>query len=80
MGQTFHEKTYGGCEGPDITCVKSISSDGREFIERKERALTSGIRKALLSGLGRFAENAVRFREIASHALSKVCMCFSYKA
>ncbi|EAW87021.1 transcription elongation factor B (SIII), polypeptide 1 (15kDa, elongin C), isoform CRA_b [Homo sapiens] len=44
------EKTYGGCEGPDAMYVKLISSDGHEFIVKREHALTSGTIKAMLSG------------------------------
>lgn len=47
------EKTYGGCEGPDAMYVKLISSDGHEFIVKREHALTSGTIKAMLSGPGR---------------------------
>lgn len=49
------EKTYGGCEGPDAMYVKLISSDGHEFIVKREHALTSGTIKAMLSGPGEFA-------------------------
>ncbi|XP_062952287.1 elongin-C-like [Cynocephalus volans] len=76
------EKTYGGCEGPDAIYVKLISSDGHEFIVKREHALTSGMIKAMLSGPGQFAENEtneVNFREISSHVLSKVCMYFTYE-
>eukprot|EP00088_Acartia_fossae_P018736 TRINITY_DN20849_c0_g1_i1.p1 TRINITY_DN20849_c0_g1~~TRINITY_DN20849_c0_g1_i1.p1 ORF type:complete len:134 (+),score=23.35 TRINITY_DN20849_c0_g1_i1:50-451(+) len=72
----------GGCEGPDAMYVKLISSDGHEFIVKRENALTSGTIKAMLSGPGQFAENEtneVNFREIPSHVLQKVCMYFSYK-
>ncbi|MGH0124972.1 UNVERIFIED_CONTAM: hypothetical protein FKN15_005523 [Acipenser sinensis] len=44
------EKAYGGCEGPDAMYVKLISSDGHEFIVKREHALTSGTIKAMLSG------------------------------
>lgn len=37
-GVEFHKKTYGGCEGSDVTYVKSISSDGHEFIVKREHA------------------------------------------
>lgn len=60
-------KVYGGCEGPDAMYVKLISSDGHEFIVKREHALTSGTIKAMLSGPGQFAENEaneVNFREI----------------
>lgn len=47
------ERTYGGCEGPDAMYVKLISSDGHEFIVKREHALTSGTIKAMLSGPGK---------------------------
>ena len=46
------EPTYGGCEGPDAMYVKLISSDGHEFIIKRDHALTSGTIKAMLSGPG----------------------------
>uniref|UniRef100_A0A8C9CR81 SKP1 component POZ domain-containing protein n=1 Tax=Peromyscus maniculatus bairdii TaxID=230844 RepID=A0A8C9CR81_PERMB len=46
------EKSYGDCEGPDAMYVKLISSDGHEFIVKREHALTSGTIKAMLSGPG----------------------------
>ncbi|KAM7342754.1 hypothetical protein DOY81_004480 [Sarcophaga bullata] len=76
------DKIYGGCEGPDAMYVKLISSDGHEFIVKREHALTSGTIKAMLSGPGQFAENEaneVHFREIPSHILQKVCIYFTYK-
>lgn len=57
--------------------VKLISSDGHEFIVKREHALTSGTIKAMLTGPDRFAEseiNEVNFRDIPSHVLSKVHM------
>ena len=44
------QKTYGGCEGPDAMYVKLISSDGHEFIVKREHALTSGTIKVDESG------------------------------
>ena len=76
------EKLYGGCEGPDAMYVKLISSDGHEFIVKKEHAFISATIKAMLSGPGEFAENEtneVNLKEIPSHILSRVCMFFSYK-
>ncbi|KAM7295322.1 uncharacterized protein ISCGN_024824 [Ixodes scapularis] len=73
---------YGGCEGPEAMYVKLISSDGHEFIIKRNHALTSGTIKAMLSGPGQFAENEtneVNFREIPSHVLQKVCQYFTYK-
>lgn len=46
------ERAFGGCEGPDAMYVKLISSDGHEFIVKREHALTSGTIKAMLSGPG----------------------------
>ena len=46
------EAAYGGCEGPDAMYVKLISSDGHEFIIKRDHALTSGTIKAMLSGPG----------------------------
>ena len=43
---------YTGCEGPDSMYVKLVSSDGHEFIVKREHALTSGTIKAMLSGPG----------------------------
>ena len=48
------EKVYGGCEGPDAMYVKLVSSDGHEFIVKRDHALTSGTIKAMLSGPGKF--------------------------
>lgn len=48
------EKVYGGCEGPDAMYVKLISSDGHEFIVKRDHALTSGTIKAMLSGPGKY--------------------------
>ncbi|KAK3773811.1 hypothetical protein RRG08_011018 [Elysia crispata] len=76
------EKVYGGIEGQNSQYVKLISSDGHEFIVRREHALTSGTIKAMLSGPGQFSEhenNEINFREIPSHVLQKVCMYFTYK-
>jgi len=46
------EDKFGGCEGPDAMYVKLVSSDGHEFIIKREHALTSGTIKAMLSGPG----------------------------
>jgi transcription elongation factor B subunit 1 len=73
---------FGGIEGPDAMYVKLISSDGHEFIVKREHALTSGTIRAMLSGPGQFSENEtneVNFREIPSHVLEKVCLYFAYK-
>ena len=41
MGESG-SRMYGSCEGPEAMYVKLISSDGHEFIVRREHALTSG--------------------------------------
>ncbi|XP_002167183.1 elongin-C [Hydra vulgaris] len=72
----------GSCEGPESMYVKLISSDGYEFIIKREHALTSGTIKAMLSGPALFEENdtnEVQFREIPSHILEKICTYFAYK-
>jgi transcription elongation factor B subunit 1 len=51
------EKVYGGCEGPDAMYVKLISSDGHEFILKREHAVTSETIKCMLSGPGQSGEN-----------------------
>lgn len=47
------EPQYGSCEGPEAMYVKMISSDGHEFIIKREHALTSGTIKNMLSGPGK---------------------------
>lgn len=76
------EEHCGSCEGPEAMYVKLISSDGYEFIIKREYVLTSGTIKAMLSGPGQFSENEtneINFREIPSHVLQKVCQYFVYK-
>ncbi|GIY00261.1 elongin-C [Caerostris darwini] len=76
------EILYGGCEGPEAMYVKLISSDGHEFIVKRQYVLTSATIRAMLSGPGQFAENEaneINFREIPSHILQKVCQYFTYK-
>ncbi|XP_025209019.1 elongin-C-like [Melanaphis sacchari] len=71
------------CDGPNSMYVKLISSDGLEFIIKREYALASGTIKAMLSGPGQFSEkqtNIIHFREIPSYVLVLVCMYFTYKA
>ncbi|NP_001155410.1 elongin C-like [Acyrthosiphon pisum] len=74
---------HGNCDGPEALYIKLISSDGHEFVVKRENALMSGTIKAMLSGPGQFAENEtneIHFREIPSHVLHNVCMYFTYKA
>ena len=60
------EKTFGGCEGPDAMYVKLISSDGHEFIVKRDHALTSGTIKAMLSGPGKNSYSELTFLELRS--------------
>lgn len=81
-GLTAEKNDMGGVEGPEAMYVKLIASDGHEFIMKRSHALTSGTIKAMLSGPGQFSENEtneVKFREIPSHVLAKVCQYFTYK-
>lgn len=57
---------YTGCEGPDSMYVKLVSSDGHEFIVKREHALTSGTIKAMLSGPGNnfFFYGLIRYSSI----------------
>lgn len=60
--ETDSEGKYGGCEGPDAMYVKLISSDGHEFIIKRDHALTSGTIKAMLSGPGRaWSRNGLKY-------------------
>ena len=68
--------SYGGCEGPDAMYVKLISSDGHEFIVKRDHALTSGTIKAMLSGPGQFAENETN--EVRIRLLLCLIFIFSY--
>ena len=73
----------GGIEGPNSMFVKLIASDGQEFVIKREHALMSPVIEAMLSGPGQVEENEaneVRFKEIPSHILAKVCEYFAYKA
>ena len=72
----------GGCEGPEAMYVKLISADDHEFFIKRETALASGTIKAMLSGPGQYRENEaneIRFKEIPSHVLSKICTYFMYR-
>uniref|UniRef100_A0A5S6QYP9 Elongin-C n=1 Tax=Trichuris muris TaxID=70415 RepID=A0A5S6QYP9_TRIMR len=69
------------CLGPDAPYVKLVSSDNHEFVVRREVAMVAGTIRAMLSGPGQFAENEtniVRFREIPSHVLQKICHYLQY--
>ena len=62
--------------------VKLIASDGHEFVIERECALASGTIKAMLSGPVQSEENEmgeIRFRQIPSHILAKVCKFLQHK-
>merc|ERR1711948_86223 len=86
MGENMETTTstvrIGGCEGPEAMYVKLISADDHEFFIKRETALASGTIKAMLSGPGQYRENEaneIRFKEIPSHVLSKICTYFMYR-
>ena len=43
------EPVYGGCEGPASMYIKLISSDGHEFIIKREHAFASKLIQTMLS-------------------------------
>jgi len=49
---TGNGPSYGECEGPNAMFIKLISSDGHEFIIKKEHAFISNTITAMLSGPG----------------------------
>lgn len=51
-GHVQDKQEMGGIEGPEAMYVKLVSSDGHEFILKRDHALTSGTIKAMLSGPG----------------------------
>lgn len=51
---------HGGCEGPEAMYVKLISSDGHEFIIKREHALTSETIRAMLCGPGKLPSCSIR--------------------
>ncbi|UYV69711.1 TCEB1 [Cordylochernes scorpioides] len=76
------ESFYGGCDGPEAPYIKLVSSDGHEFVVRRDNALISCTLKAMFSGPQPIAPketNEVIFRDISSHVLQKVCQYFYYK-
>lgn len=74
------EAIYGGCEGPDSMYIKLISSDGHEFIIKREFALASTSIRIMLSGPCHYAENEVNLKDMSSHVLQRVCEYLAYKA
>ncbi|CAL1267459.1 unnamed protein product [Larinioides sclopetarius] len=74
--------TYGGCIGPDAEYIKLISSDGHEiYIKQKYTNVSKTIKEMLQTRkiLNRGEENVVRFEDITSHLLVKVCQYFTFK-
>ncbi|XP_038297515.1 elongin-C-like [Canis lupus familiaris] len=61
--------------------VKSVPLDDHEFIIERQHVLMSRMIKAILRGLGQFAENEIKevsFRANSSRVLAKVHVCSSY--
>lgn len=58
------EDKFGSCEGPDAMYVKLVSSDGHEFIIKREHALTSGTIKAMLSGPGQCCRHLLQLQSL----------------
>lgn len=75
---------YGGLEGPDSMYLKLISSDGHEFVVRRDFTINaSPTIKNMLSGPGQYSEsqpNEIYLKDIPSHVLINVCRYFAYKA
>merc|ERR1711887_33142 len=61
--------------------VKLISSEGHEFVIEREAAMVSGTIKNMLSSPVMFVESSgeIRFPEISSVVLEKVCQYFHHK-
>lgn len=75
-------KSYGGFVGPNATYLKLISSDGHEFVIKREHALMSGTIKKMLSGPGEFSEgemNIIYLRSLTGRCLRTVCSYLAYK-
>lgn len=73
------EKSYGGCEGPDASYVKLVSSDGLEFTVETEHELISGTIKASFCGLDGFAENKtnkVSFIDSSNHTIKSMHLIY----
>jgi len=71
------EDKFGSCEGPDAMYVKLVSSDGHEFIIKREHALTSGTIKAMLSGPGdlrncALVNNVLIYNSVSCNMMSRL--------
>ena len=64
---------YGSLEGPESMYLKLISSDGHEFVVRRDFAINaSPTIKNMLSGPGQYSEsqpNEIYLKDIPSHVL-----------
>merc|ERR1711907_805259 len=81
MGTLKERKMAEGEDEEKIAVVKLISSEGHEFIIEREAAMVSGTIKNMLSAPGMFVESSgeIKFPEINSVVLEKVCQYFHYK-
>uniref|UniRef100_T1J5V4 Elongin-C n=1 Tax=Strigamia maritima TaxID=126957 RepID=T1J5V4_STRMM len=83
MADSQEVKVYGSCEGPESMYIKLVSSDDHEFFIKRDLAMQSGTIRAMLMGPGDCLENEmneVKFRDIPSLLLEKVCHYFAFKA
>ncbi|GIX73825.1 elongin-C [Caerostris extrusa] len=73
---------YGGCTGPDAEFIKLVSSDGHEICIKVKYTIVSKTIKEILQTrriLGRDQESVLKFENIPSHLLVKVCQYFTFK-
>lgn len=70
------DSKYGGLDGPDAMYVKLLSSDGHEFIVKREHALTSGTIKAMLSGPGTRGTESDRSTVVTYLSACNSCFVF----
>merc|ERR1711871_1149949 len=62
--------------------IKLVSAEGDEFWVDKRAAMVSGTIKSMLTGPANFQENQqgeIKFMEISSNILEKVCQYFYFK-
>ncbi|KAJ6645440.1 Elongin-C [Pseudolycoriella hygida] len=79
--QTTSHNLIEGCKGPNSFYVKLVSSDGYQYIVKREHALISETIRDMLCER-QIAENEIneiRFENISSHILAVVCSYLEYK-
>ena len=76
------EMVFGGCTGPDAQYIKLISSDEHEVIIKEEYTRVSKTIQEKLyirNVLNDDEENSIKFEDIQSHLLVKVCQYFMFR-